>query len=407
MSLPGGCRRSNCLGRVQIVRILLASIIIIFEAYFIMRLYSRAIGRFAHHPEPSEPIESDPPLGNDVVPIGAYFDGRQLHSHRNATVILVEILDELIECIIGCEIDGVKQLIVLARPVSVTNWIKSTLNVTHTDLMLFCYDMEVYKDSSVSVLVNTTDGVIGVPVRREEVVMPGEGVEKDQVMLCATGFGSPEYLDQWLAYQQTIGINFIHLNVEASFIQNINKSATLQQLLASGYVEMLVWQQYLNESQVFYYSQPLKYLDCVFRYQNIYKYMMIDDFDEYFVPLEQINKDIHYYATRLLKGNIASVVLPVIHYNCKLKGYENMTIPKDGNVTKLYNTSFSVTNPLLGKSIHVVKYIEEVSVHLAFYLLPGYHILQYLSPHDSKSYIIHLTQSSLSNKECEPLKSMW
>ena len=77
--------------------------------------------------------------------------------------------------------------------------------------MLFCYDMEVNEDSSVNVLVNTTDNVVGVPVRTEVVVMPGEGVEKDQVMVCATGFGCPEYLDQWLAYQQTIGVNFIHL----------------------------------------------------------------------------------------------------------------------------------------------------------------------------------------------------
>ena len=135
--------------------------------------------------------------------------------------------------------------------------------------------------------------------------------------------------------------------------------------------------------------------------------MMIVDFDEYFVPLEQ-NKGIHYYATRLLKGNIASVVLPVIHYNCKLKGYENMTMPKDGNVTKLYNTSFSVTSREVGKSIHVVKFIEEVSIHSAPYLLPPHVGIKYAaSPLHSKPYIIHLMRSSLSTKECSRLKTKW
>ena len=108
--------------------------------------------------------------------------------------------------------------------------------------------------------------------------------------------------------------------------------------------------------------------------------MMIIDFDEYFVPLEP-EKDIHSYAKRLFRGqNLGSVVLPNIWYYCKLKGLANVTMPKDSNITKFYDTSYSsCACPQDGKSIHIVKFVKEASVHIAAYLLPTYKRVAYTS----------------------------
>ena len=344
--------------------------------------------------------ESVSTLGNIVVPIAAYFDGRPQHFHKNSTVILVDVLENLVNNILGCEVDGVEQSNFQKKPIYLQWWIKSKHPVSHTEVILSCYNINTNRNSSVSVLFSSSGHVIKVPVKREGVVMPGSGVERDGVMICATAYGSPENLDQWLVYQQTIGVEFIHLNVEVSFVKNVNTSETLRRFLASGYVQMVVWMPYLNNHQVFLYSQSFKYQDCIYRYQNVYKYMMIIDFDEYFIPLAP-EKDVHWYAQKLLRGTrTASIVLPSIRYYCKIKGSKNMTIPKDGNITKLYNTSYSSLDGA-GKSIHIVKFVEEASVHKAVVLLPSYTKIRYRSLQQTRCYIAHIANYFFYTKQCK------
>ena len=206
-----------------------------------------------------------------------------------------------------------------------------------------------------------------------------------------------------VGYQQTIGVRLIHLNVDGTFVQNVNRSETLRRYLESGYVKMKVWTPYLNRSQIFLCSQSFTYQDCIYRYQNVYKYMMIIDFDEYFVPLGP-EKDFHSYAKRLFRRrNLGSVVLPSIWYYCKLKGLSSVTMPKDGNITKFYDTSYSTSaGPQEGKSIHIVKFVQEASVHIAAYLLPTYKCVTYTSLRETRCYIFHVTARYSFTKEYKP-----
>ena len=346
-------------------------------------------------------LEKVLPLGNAVVPIAAYFDERPQHSHKNSTVILVDVLKSLVSQMSGCEVDGVEQSKFLARPIAVNKWLEKGHPLSHTELILSCYDMNTKWNSSVSVLFRLSGRVVRVPVKREGVLMPVRSVERDGVMVCNTGYGSPENLDEWFVYQQTIGVKLIHLNVDVSFVQNVNRSETLRRFLKSGYVVMKVWTPYLNSNQVFYHSQSFKYQDCIYRYQNVYKYMMIIDFDEYFVPLGA-EKDVHSYAKRLLsRRHYGSVSLPSIRYYCKIKGQENATMPKDGNITKFYDTSYSTpSGPDTGKSIHIVKFIEEASVHVAAHLLPTYKRVKYKSSRQTGCFIFHVTRYFFYTKKC-------
>ncbi len=337
-------------------------------------------------------------LGSDVVPLAAYFDGRRIQSHKTAIIILVSLLEKLVGNITGCVVDGTIKHKNLVRPIAVTWWIKDTHPVSHTDVFLWCYDMKVTSASNVSVLFNSLGSLVQVPVRRKGVVMPGKGPERDEVMVCVTGYGSPDYLDQWLLYQQKIGVKFIHMNVDVSFVQNVNKSTVLRELIKSNYVKMEEWKPYLNKSQVFLYSQSFKYQDCILRYQNIYKYMMIIDFDEYFVPL-RTQKNVHYYAQRFLRGRIASVMLPSVRYYCKVSGFSTASLPKDGNMTTMFDTSFS-TPQEDGKSIQIVKLILETSVHRPAYIMSRYRGAA-VSRRRRICYISHITKYPSFTKKCK------
>jgi len=103
--------------------------------------------------------------------------------------------------------------------------------------------------------------------------------EAEEVMIGASGYGLPPHLDNWLVYQQNIGVKFIHMNVDPSFLSNINKSPALRQLLEENFVRIVMWPAFLNSSQVYYFSQTFRYQDCIYRYHNIYKFMMVIDFD--------------------------------------------------------------------------------------------------------------------------------
>jgi len=314
-----------------------------------------------------------PPELNDVIVArAAYFDERPRKSHKNATVILVHVLKKFKRQVKGCEVDGIQQLTVLATTIAITRWIEKHFRVSHQDLIVLCYDMNVRQKSSVSLLFEVSGQLVKVPVKRKGVVMPGKGPEKDEVMVCATGFGEVKSLDNWLTYQLTIGIKFIHLNVHKSFLANINKSDVLRSLLDSGYVNMIVWHNELNTSQVYYYSQSFKYQDCILRYQNVFKYMMIVDFDEYFIPLG-VSKKVHYYAAKLFRNPyIGSFRINATLVFSKLKGYEYMAVPADGNITNFYNLSQVSEVGSSGKSIHLVRTVNEVSVHTAQNHFPPY-----------------------------------
>ncbi len=213
--------------------------------------------------------------------------------------------------------------------------------------------------------------------------------------MCHRLWWTNPYLDQWLTYHQTIGVKFIHLNVVESFIPNINSSVLLSNLIDSGTVYVIVWEIYLNSSQVYYYSQTLKYLDCIFRYQNSYQYMMIIDFDEYFIPAGKMKNIYSYVATMFKAKDIGSIYIPpTLVYSCKKSLYDNITLPSDGNITKFYNTSkFHFTNHL-GKSIHKVQTVNMIDPHRAHTLFPTYR-MNYAcqNPTDCRAnyYIAHIS----------------
>ena len=306
----------------------------------------------------------------DFILHSVYLDRRPQKSHSNATVISMSVLEEYRERILGCEVDGILQLQFEVIDIAILKWMKVNFPyLTHRDCFLYCYDMNIQEGSAISVLYNKS-GTIVRELVRSDILIPNYDREEEAVMVCATGFGEVQHLDEWLTYQRTVGVKFIHLNVNPSFLINVNKSSLLQNLTDTGYTKIVVWEDYLNVSQVYYRSQSLKYQDCVLRYQGKYKYMMVIDFDEYFIPVGK-SKDVLSCAKSLITGNCGSVEMYRSHYYCIAKNVNMANIPRDGNLTKLYDTSISFSDRV-GKSVHLVKAISLNSVHRAGLILPPY-----------------------------------
>ena len=362
-----------------------------------------------HTAQPTNPLTQNIMLSiresanKEVVALSSYYDSRQRHSHNNSTAILAAALNEIVEenAILGCEVDGVIQSrpMMMIKPILINWWIKMHHPKPYTEITVSCFDMAVHKNSMVS-LIYQYEGIYYKAAVEKAVVIPSEVqvAQNNSVMVCSTGYGTPRFLDHWLLYQTTIGVTFIHLNVHVSFIQNVNKSSVLKRYIQSGYVKMIVWEEYLNKSQVFLYSQSLKYQDCMLRYHHAYKYIMIIDFDEFFIPLG-IEKEVSFYADYLLEGSFfGSFHLPTIKYYCALKNFPASAVLQDGNITKLYSTTqFSVQEK--GKSIHQLKVMEEASVHYATLIPP--HKTKYASKDESKCYLAHIRKYPAYTNRCK------
>ncbi len=125
-----------------------------------------------------------------VVPISAYFDARPQQNHNNATVILLSVEKSLKNSIVGCEVDGVKSKNSLVEELGIMKWVHHKVKLSHTDCILYCWDMAVNQDSIVNVVLKINNELMTEAVRRP-VIIPPHGPEINKVMVCATGFGTP------------------------------------------------------------------------------------------------------------------------------------------------------------------------------------------------------------------------
>jgi len=177
-------------------------------------------------------------LSTDLVPHQVYLDRRPRFSYSNATVVFISVHEQYRHAIIGCEIDGIQIHQTKVVDIAILHYIVDYFNISHNDCYLFCYNANINESSKVSVLYSKNGSVVKESVRSDVVIIPPRNsVEEEGVMICATGFGVLPHLDQWLTYQKTLGVNFIHLNVHPSFLENLHTSSTLKEFIQSGFVK--------------------------------------------------------------------------------------------------------------------------------------------------------------------------
>ena len=348
---------------------------------------------------------------DDLCAFSVYYDRRPRQSFMNATVVLVSVVKHLLDNVVGCEIDGVLSTNIIFRKMVPAHWIDVHFgSLTHTDCILYCHDMEVNMNSTIYIVFKITDKKLRALVNTS-VVFPKEGPEKDEVMVCATGFGSPILLDEWLVYQKTIGVKFIHMNIHESFLRNRERSPILSNYIQTGYVKVMLWEEHLDKTQVYYYSQIFKYLDCLYRYQNLYRYLIVCDYDEFFNPVGTI-RDVHsfaklvfereevFWSSLLGKKKLGSVKLPEKVYYCPVN---ESVFPSDGNITKHYDTNQFLIGQ--GKSIHLVSAVMELDAHRGDYFFFPYQYFKLVHVSDrnlaNSFYVSHISHKPHHTKHCK------
>ena len=268
----------------------------------------------------------------------AYIDKRMRDGHKNSTVIFVEASIKLrkLGLIEGCGVDTINAKKYKIIPLYF-NWITERYpKLTHEEIMIDCYDLDVHENSTVFVRYrtapNSTDEAITSTI--DITYTSRRSDYKDKVVVCTTCYDKPPWLTEWLKYQKTIGVDLVQLYVEEKFMSDNVNLQIIESYVQEGFVRLEYRKTYFNSKQVYYHSQVLNYNDCLYRYQEIYEFAFFLDTDDFFIPRLPNKTNLHYYLNFFLPNDdIVSVEFGWRRYypDCGLT--QPLSSIKDGNVT--------------------------------------------------------------------------
>lgn len=93
-------------------------------------------------------------------------------------------------------------------------------------------------------------------------------------------YGTPPLLDEVIRYQETIGIDHVHMIAEPSvLISGLLNYPFVKKSLANGFASLCIYDTVLNEFQTFDHSQTLAYHECFLQFQGSLLMMYIDTDD--------------------------------------------------------------------------------------------------------------------------------
>ena len=289
---------------------------------------------------------SDSDLNLDVVPRRAFYDNRViLGKKRDIVVVLTELLDTdaTEKSILACEVDGTP-----SSKIKVTReqtwWVRKHYpGYTHATSYVFCwgYPAEVIRHNATVRLVYQSTNQMGdcrTRVTAEkplQIMKPVRSNKDHSVIVCTAAYNRPPYFDHWLRYQRSIGVDKVHLSVEASFAENATAVYPyLKEALRTGFVTMEVWNNYVGD-KIYYFSHTVKLQECVLRYTGVYDYAFVCDVDEFFIPLVPGKKNIHYYAEKFFRDErISAASVQWRRFLCRPE-QSKMEGLTDGNLTSI------------------------------------------------------------------------
>lgn len=198
---------------------------------------------------------------HDILPLVAFIDTRQRYNHKNSTAILVQVRDVKrirYNRIIGCGIDNIKAKSFKAKPLFVyRNWIHSNVpNLTHSEAIVNCYDLPSVNGSKPYLLYRPfrAPGLLKIYSERPVMVTPGT-MKPLSVVVCSTVYDQPPWLAHWLRYQETLGVDHIHLYAQQSFVDKGGlEEPEVKRLIMNGRLVVDLRSTHLTNSQVYFVS---------------------------------------------------------------------------------------------------------------------------------------------------------
>ena len=160
---------------------------------------------------------------------------------------------------------------------------------THTQALLYCYDVYAKHLEHAWVTYKKTifNEVLSVRAMAERpILLHTSGYSKRGVAVCAAML--PHYtpfMEDWIRYQRTIGVDHIHLVLESLFLnQGRFDEEFLQRSVEQGYLSVEFWHQWLNSTDICDQSLDLALYNCAFQFKESYSYVVFSDPRDFFVP---------------------------------------------------------------------------------------------------------------------------
>ena len=334
--------------------------------------------------------------GKDVVPLRAFLDQRPLNNHDNATIILVQVRKGIVSGnrITGCGVGGetAAEFEVLLLD-SYKNFVHRFYpSLTHDEAVVICYDLKFPKSTVEPFITyrNAYDYPIQVKTKSDLTLTIGVGMERNssinpRVLLCATELRRTKWLnDDWIQYHKNLGIDFIHLyTIQPSEFLDVDHN----EFLHTDH-----WESTLGE-ELYYQSQYLQYMDCLYRYQGLFDYVLVYDTSDYLIPMIPDKFDIRSYIKVIFHHKrTGSVIFRRFVYSvgdgCKFKAQLHRCVKnRSSNISSILEHYEFKKLGLLTKGMHKLSAVMELTPQKAVLLMPGY-VTERISP--DIAYVVHI-----------------
>lgn len=337
--------------------------------------------------------------GKAVIPLRAFLDRRPSDDHDNTTIILAQVGKGILagNQIIGCGVEDKPasrfDIVLLDAYKHYIHRLSPSL--THDEVVILCYDLQLTSRKARPFVVYRN--AYNYPVRVEtntDIITTNNRVKtphfNNPTVLCAVQIEGTEWLiEEWIQYHKNVGIDFIHLYTAQS-----NKSLENNH---RGFLHIDLWQEGGTHLQ----SQSLQSMDCLYRYQHLFQYVLVYDTTDYFAPMLSSKFNINDYIDVIFDHeHIGSVLLRRVVYivddTCKFKPLlHNMGIhPNISNI--LGGREFKELG-VLTKGIHKMSAVREITPQKAASLMPGY-ITEIVSP--DVAYVVHIKNRKSLHYKC-------
>lgn len=335
--------------------------------------------------------------GKDVIPLRAFLDERPSYDHDNTTIILALVRkgiiagNQIIGCGIGDKPASSFEIVILDNYKNYAH--RLSPSTTHDEIIIFCYDLQLLTNKARPYI--TYRNAYNYPVRVETKIdivannrVKTSRFKNPRVLVCAVQIVGTEWLsEEWIQYHKKIGIDFIHL-----YTTQLNKSLETNH---RDFLHIDPWQSTLGVGKISLESHSLHSMDCLYRYQGLFQYVLIYDTTDYFVPMISNKFNVKGYIEVMFdhmdNNNIGSVVLRRVVYNiddsCKFKTLFHNIMTIHANISSILGSQDFKELGALTKGIHMISAAREITPQKAASLMPGY-TTEMISP--DIAYIVHI-----------------
>lgn len=243
-------------------------------------------------------------LSKDVVVQLAYFDSRPRNGYRNATVLFVNINKTIVDndWIMGCGADKIRALNFSVYSIYENELIHNNLSLkgaVYQNKLILCYDIPAKNGSSVFAIYKTSQNSSSelITFSKQPLYFPSPRVkprngENFTIVVCSKVHNKKvPWFREFIQYQRTLGVDLIDFSVLDTFVEDngydqlVMKDSLVLDALSKGFIRTSMWNEMYNKNdEVYFHSDSLRKLSCVYRYLGTYDYAMPLDTDDFFVP---------------------------------------------------------------------------------------------------------------------------